>query len=244
VDHIHICANSLLPDWTHPIGKLNPLQELPCLQLANLPFVTDGFCAGMRYATAYILNSVQSPLITSMQTVFELKEDGRWNCKFIALEWKEEVVRKDAEASSLMLRSQTSGFMCALVLYEQYKLWCNFYRLKEVDDDADGFTNEMIAMFQRLSEYSARAKGLGAWRKGRQDDKAKQLPFTTAMLDGSAFWMIQQLLYMLHDYRMLRSNDWSMCKTRFISGVLPWQVGWFESNPEVLKKVVAIFMSD
>jgi hypothetical protein len=85
-------------------------------------------------------------------------------------------------------------------------------------------------------------KGLQVWF-GTHDQEI-QFPLTTSILKGAMFWIAQKVLYLIHDWKLIHSKGWPLALTYFIAGVLPWQVGWFESNEEVLANVASIIMSD
>ena len=146
---------------------------------------------------------------------------------------------KDAEC----IESQSSGYMLAWVLFIQSQLWIRLCRILSIDIGGLYFSEESQHILDLISEILQLTEKLNTWIDNFEE-RETLFPLTLAALKGSRFWILQQVLYLIHDYRMLQSEGWVYSRSRFQSHMLPWQVGWLHTSPGSIQIIAQILNYD
>lgn len=141
--------------------------------------------------------------------------------------------------SAEWIQSQSSGYMLAWVLFIQSQLWVCLYRMTSINIGGVYYLQETKKLLDLMSEILGLATKLKIWLQ-RTETERTLFPFTSAILRGGHFWVLQQVLYLKYDYRLLSYKGWEFSRIRFESQMLPWQLGWLHSSPEVIQSIARL----
>lgn len=232
----HTCTAPLLPTWEHQLGEIHPLPELACLSTTKIPLDSKAFSSGIRYAALHLLDAQQKSFADAMETLFD-GESLPWHDKDFEFLNQIETSLKERGRSAEWIECQASGYMLGWVLLVQSQLWLRLCRMTSIDTGGLLLLKEAKGMLDLIAEILELSTKLKLWAQLTEGEKIS-FPFTSAILRGGHFWVVQQVLYLKHDYRLLCHNGWNHARIRFESEVLPWQVGWHQSSLDAVQYIM------
>lgn len=177
-----------------------------------------------------------------MESLFDGKSLVWHDQDFDSLQKTEESLRKRGRSIE-WIQCQSSGYMLGWVLLVQNQLWIRLCRMTSIDIGGLLFLQETKKMLDLISEILELATKLRLWAQRTEEEKML-FPFTSAVLRGGHFWVIQQVLYLKHDYKLLCTEGCEYSRILFNSEVLPWQVGWHQSSLEVVQNIFRLLGAD
>jgi hypothetical protein len=236
------CSLPLVPSWILRFGKPHPLNSQRCLSTGQIPFNSDGFCEGIHLARNKLLDGIPVSFSETILRFVDYDQCARH--RLGSSRWKEDeaFLKKLWKKAPLTLERKCSGFLCGWVLFDQNQHWQRLFRYAETDKCSALYSKQLSQLFHDLHAVLIQLEGLKVWFGNHEQER--QFPLTTNVLKAATFWLSQKALYLIHDWKLIHSKGWPFALTHFIAGVLPWQVGWFESNEEVVSNVAKIMLSD
>ena len=152
------------------------------------------------------------------------------------------IQKTSSRGSSLMHRS--SGYMCGFTVLQLHEAWSNLHAAMVGDDEHQIIVKRsaMDQWYRCIQEGLVTVNCMKTWLSS--SERCQGHPQTAAMLKGDLFWILQRLLFDLHSYKLLQTKSWVFAKGLYVSGALPWQIGWFESNPLTVRLMSSILFAD
>ena len=228
------CGKPLVPNMYHHYAQPTTMSGFHCLSISRVSTsITPGFAVGLRQGLR--LQGYDS----------ELTQDERWG--FFAeavinlfsmtmdttndmgdIEDKIEKAMNSTHAAVYIVGNMASGVLCLTTLENCADIWESLdicFRLKPM------LWDQTVCKLIDLAHSSLELlDSINRWINGPD---MLDHPLCTQVLREGSFWLVQQVLFLIHAYGLVKSKGWPRAKRVHDEGGMPWQVGWFQMAPKL-----------
>jgi hypothetical protein len=141
----------------------------------------------------------------------------------------------DSSSTDGSLYNFISGYACGETLCVISKTWKRWASIS----DCDCWDSEDQHFLRVLGHCLKNLNGVASWFSQCDNDESGQL-YCKDIVEAGIFWQVQNVLYLLHTYTLIRTRGIVRSRQMHRLACLPWQLGWFQYPTEVVRLAAAL----
>lgn len=231
-----VCTRDSCPEWAQSFGSEHGL--LKCLDFleTNLAF-SDAFHSGLQHHSNTLGQTVKDRIAGMvMSLVFDDRKQVL-DSKMATSE--ENLINYSTQRRGRELRECVSGVTCGMVINDMFTRWGYYLFQCHTESARD---QELYVWINEAVKVTNKLEIIRLWLK--DDSLCAKRPLQHEVWKGAVFWLLQWICYLVDDVRLLSTSSLEYATKRHSSGLLLWQLGWFQTDEIVCDAISAIMFAN